>query len=72
MKKKSSLKSFKNMKAEDKLLLVSQMPEVANAVKILYGLFKDTKAKSFIRYGYEIEGKSFELIFQEVKTSIMK
>ena len=72
MKKKSSLKSFKDIPSEKKCLLVSEMPEIQIAVKLLYSLFKDTKAKSFTRFGYEIEGKSFELIFQEVKTSIMK
>lgn len=48
------------------------MPEIIKLVAILGVAYKDIGAKSFIRLAYEIEGKNFELIFQEVKKGTVK
>lgn len=55
------------MTTDEKIMAVGHMPEVADAVKMLYAAFIDCKLQSFIRHEYEIEGRHFELTFQEVK-----
>lgn len=56
------------MTTDEKVLAVGYSPEVTEAVKMLYAAFVDCELKSFIRHEYDIEGKRFELTFQEVKT----
>lgn len=50
-----------------KIETVGYSPEVLSAVKLLYSLKKDVKAKNFILIGYEIEGEYHQLIFRKTK-----
>lgn len=58
---------FAVLTPDQKCQAVSHSPEVKNCIKLLYALYEDLELKSFIRYKIEIDGKEFELAFQEVR-----
>jgi hypothetical protein len=66
------MKKKKTLTAPDKVALVCNTKEIKECVSILYLLFEDIKAKSFIRYEYKIKNREFEIIFQEVKKGNVK
>lgn len=69
---KFEIPKFTVLTPEDKCMTVCNSKEVMTCVKLLYALYKDVDAKAFIRYGYEVEGEKFELIFQAIKTETIK
>ena len=58
----------KDMPNFQKVESISRTPEIMNAIKLLYALYQDCKLNSHIQYLFKIEGKDFQLIFQETKS----
>lgn len=60
----------KKLTAQEKIAIVQRSPEIGEAVMLLYAAYKDNKLKSFIRYGFKINGEDFELEFKKVSSKI--
>lgn len=56
---------------EDKMKALQQSPEIRRALALFIAAFNDLEFKTLIRFGYEVEGTKYELMFYPIRNHVV-